>query len=720
MRREPSSIPPNSRNSPIARNILTFWARLDRSYQLTILAVLIGAITALGAIVFSYLIELVTGLCFHTIGQSLASQGLYIWLLPLLPMSGAFLVGLITRYFAPEAEGHGVPVVMDALARKSGRIRPRVASATAVASALTIGSGGAAGTEGPIIQIGSAIGSAVGQWLRISAADLGILVAGGASAGIAAIFNAPIAGVLFSVEVLLRDVSLRTFPPIIIAAVISSTIMQAVRGHNDPIFPVQGHIFGVKTEAVYDFTVPEIGNYILLGLLCGLAGATFIKLLYASEDLFQKLPIRRTVRPVCGALLVGLLAIACEAMIGRGLNEETVRQPAIMGNGYTVIANALAPEAYEGLHGWTVSVLLLLLAGKILGACFTLGSGGSGGVFAPSLFIGATAGGAFGLLVRQLPFFGDVSPGAYAMVGMATVVAATMHAPLTATLIIFELTRDYKVVLPIMLAAVTGMAVARRIEPASIYTLKLLRAGIDLYKGRDVSLLRPIRVREQMRTELATVSPDAGLMSVVSKFIESSGHSLFVVDADNHLQGVITEEAHRLVMSEPAAFESFIIARDLMTDFASLSVTPDDNLADVMKRMSRYRGEIPVVEEGRLVGVIRPEDVIERYNAELFKRDMASGMASTIRRSGRAEPLHAVENTSVVECPVPASFIGHSIGALNIGGRYQCMILMIKQPSRSGSEVVNAVPSADYVFKPDDVLLVMGPNDRLRELERGI
>ena len=703
----------------LLRTAAALWTRLDRQYQLTVLAVIVGTVTGLGALAFMYLIELVTHLCFQTAGRSLAAHGMYVWLLPLLPMTGGLLVGFITRYFAPEAEGHGVPEVMDAMARKGGRIRPRVAGAKAVASALTIGSGGAAGTEGPIIQIGSAIGSTVGQWLRVGTGGISILIASGAAAGIAAIFNAPIAGVLFAVEVLLRDVSLQTFVPIIVSAVMSSTIMQAFRGHNDPIFPVQAQIFGVKTESIYDFTVPEFGNYVVLGLVCGLVGVLFIKLLYGSEDLFRKLPINRVLRPVLGALLLGLAAIGSERLIGgTALVGFDVRQPSIMGNGYPVITQTLSPGAY-GAHGWTVAVLLILLAGKILGACLTLGSGGSGGVFAPSLFMGATVGGAFGLVVQQIPYFSHVSPGAYALVGMAAVVASSIQAPLTATLILFELTRDYKVVVPIMLAAVTGLAVARWIEPASIYTLKLLRRGVDLFKGRDVSLLRHVLVREQMRTELTTVAPDAGLMQVISKFIEAPGSSLFVVDPQHRLLGVITDDANRLVMSDPSAFEPFIIAHDLMNETEMLSVRPDDNLADVMKRMSRYRGEVPVVEEGRLIGAIWPEDVIERYNAELFKRDMASGMASTITRGGRAEPLPAVENTSIVECPVPSRFIGRSLSVLNIRQRYQCMILLIKHPHQAGAEAVNTVPSADYVFKDGDIMLVMGPNDRLRELERG-
>ncbi|RMF76082.1 MAG: chloride channel protein, partial [Planctomycetota bacterium] len=334
----------------------------------------------------------------------------------------------MTFYIAPEAEGHGVPEVMDAMARHGARIRPRVAGAKAVASALTIGSGGSAGTEGPIIQIGAAIGSSVGQWLRMSIDDLRVLIGCGAAAGIASIFNAPIAGVLFAVEVLLRDLSLRSFMPIIIASVLSSVVTQVIHGRTEAIFPVpQAWVSGQGVTPVYEFTVPEFGNYLLLGLVCGLVAVALVKLLYFTEDLFRKLPLHRILRPVLGAALLGLTTIAVIELTdgnlpggGRESAEDIAQKdeaslPAVMGNGYPIISLTLDPDAYQSSTRWTFTILLVLLVGKILCMCLTLGSGGSGGVFAPSLFIGATTGGAFGLLVQQLPWFGHISPGAYAL-----------------------------------------------------------------------------------------------------------------------------------------------------------------------------------------------------------------------------------------------------------------------------------------------------------------
>jgi CIC family chloride channel protein len=697
-------------------------------YPLSTLAVVIGLVTGLGAIGFSTLIDQARELYFHRFGTMLNDAGLYIWLLPLLPMSGGLLVGLITYFFAPEAEGHGVPEVMDAMARKGACIRPRVAGAKAVASALTIGSGGSAGTEGPIIQIGAAIGSGLGQILHMAPADLRVLIGCGAAAGISSIFNAPIAGVLFAVEVLVRDLTLRNFIPIIISSITSSALTHAVRGDSGPIFPVPLD-FGEGTS-VYTFSVAETGNYLILGLICGLIALAFVKLLYLSEDMFRKLPLHRVFRPVLGALLLGLLAVGTGALTGDNVplnatDGQHVQQPPVMGNGYPVIGQSLEVKAYDpaGVGAdhtrWTVRVLLILLVAKVLATCLTLGSGGSGGVFAPSLFIGATTGGAFGLLVQQTGWFPNATPGGYALVGMAVVVAASIHAPLTAGLMLFELTGDYEVIVPIMLAGVVGLTVAQRLHPASIYTLKLLRRGVDFYKGQDISLLRHLFVRDQMRTDTVTVTPGTGLLEVIKRLMAHPGFSVFVVDQDRRLRGVITANQCRTFLVDLPSFGSFIIAQDLMQEVGFPAVCPNDTLADVMQRLARYRGEVPVLENGRLVGVIWPEDVIDRYNAELFKRDMASSMATTVAHGLHAEPLSILDGTSMAEVRVPPAFLGRSLGSLDIRNRYAVTVLLIKARLESGEEVVKDVANADYVFQRGDVMLVMGSEQQLHRLERG-
>ena len=310
-------------------------------------------------------------------------------------------------------------------------------------------------------------------------------------------------------------------------------------------------------------------------------------------------------------------------------------------------------------------------------------------------------------------------PGAYALVGMAAVVGAATHAPITAIVIIFELTNDYKLILPLMMSTIIATLLASQLQHGSIYTIKLLRRGVDIHKGQDVSVLKHLLVRDAMREKVVTVPPGAGLTEIIAKFVEFPGNTVFVVDRDEQLLGVITAHKSRTVLTDAKSFELFIIAHDMMQETDFPVVAPGDSLADVMRRLARYRGEVPVVLNGRLVGVIWPEDILQRYNAELFKRDMASGMVAAASVGPRAEPLPAVENTSIAEIPVPKRFIGKSLGSLDIRNRYGVTILLIKQRSRAGDAVVNAVPSAQYEFQPGDVMLVMGPNEKLRQLERG-
>jgi CIC family chloride channel protein len=271
-----------------------------------------------------------------------------------------------------------------------------------------------------------------------------------------------------------------------------------------------------------------------------------------------------------------------------------------------------------------------------------------------------------------------------------------------------------------MISCIIATLLANQLQRGSIYTIKLLRRGVEIQKGQDVSVLRHLVVRDEMRSDYVTARPGTGLMQLIARFVEHPGSSIFVVDDSRRLLGVITGKQMRTAMAEPSAFDALIIAQDLMQETGFPTIRAGDTLADVMKRLARYRGEVPVVENGRLVGAIWPEDVIERYNAEVFKRDMAASMASTMRSVPRPEPIPAVEDTSILEIPVPPVFVGRSLGSLDVRNRYDVTVLMVKQRGRLGEELISTVPTADYTFRLGDTLLVMGPNDRLRQLERGV
>ncbi len=677
----------------VIRSPVRFFRRLHGELRksehvyMVLVALLIGLGGGLFAVGFRKLIGLGNQISWQASSYTIDYiRQLPLWWKIVAPSTGGLLCGMIIHYFASEAKGHGVPEVMEAVALRGGRIRPRVVIAKMLASAICIASGGSVGREGPIVHIGSAFGSTVGQWLRIDEGRLRTLVGCGVAAGIAATFNAPVAGALFAVEIVLADFGIMQFSPIVIASVAATVVGRHYLG-DTPAFEVPRY----SVESPY-----ELFAYAVLGILAGVAALAFTQTLYFVEDLFDKPRVWPPVKTLLGGAVVGVIGLWF---------------PEIFGVGYEAIG--------EALHGQMIwHLLLVLVAIKIIAVSITIGSGGSGGIFAPSLFIGAMVGGGLGTVIHSMWPESTAGSGAYALVGMAAVVAGTTYAPITAIVIIFELTADYKIMLPLMISAIIATLLATRLQTGSIYTIKLLRRGVDIRKGQDIDVLRHVLVRDEMRREAATVLPSAELLPVVSKFIEHRGNSIFVVDDDRHMLGIITAGHIRSVMADTSALEGLLIAQDMMQETAMPVVGPEDSLADVMKRLAHYRGEVPVTENERLVGVIWPEDVIERYNTEILKRDMASSMASTLSGSRSVAPIPAVKNTSMVEVPVPASFVGQSLGSLDIRNRFEVTVLMVKQRDGTGKEVVRAGPGADYTFRSGDTLLIIGPDDKVQRLER--
>jgi CIC family chloride channel protein len=661
--------------------------RQTEQVYMVLVAVVIGLLGGLCAVGFRLLIQLLNRVAWGE-GQYTLEYlyNLPFWWKIAAPAVGGLIVGLITYRFAREARGHGVPEVMEAVALKGGRIRPRVVIAKMFASGISIASGGSVGREGPIVQIGSALGSTIGQWLKIDPRRLRTLVGCGASAGIAATFNAPVAGALFAVEIIVGDFGVSQFSPIVISSVAGTVVSQHFLG-DFPAFEVPAYSF------VHAF---ELFAYAALGLLAAVVALVFVRTLYAAEDLFDRVPIFPPVRTLVGGAMIGIIGIWL---------------PQVFGVGYEAIN--------EALHGSMVwKFMLLLVVFKIVAVSLTIGSGGSGGIFAPSLFIGAMLGGAVGTVVHTVWPASTAGAGAYALVGMGAVVAAGTHAPITAILIIFELTGSYEIILPLMISCIIATLLATRMQKASIYTLKLLRRGIDIHKGKDANVLQSVSVREEMRSEVVTVSPDAQLVVLLSRFIEHPGSTLFVTDEDEDLLGIVTADDIRPIMREAESLEALVIAEDVMVVRDFPTVSPNDTLAHVMKYLGSYRGEVAVMEQGRLVGAIWPGDVIERYNTEVFKRDMAHSMVSAVQGDSAVVP--AVENTAVAEVPAPASFVGKSIRALGVRENYGVSVLMIKQTSETGDEALQTTPSPDYAFRQDDVLLVMGPSEELRRWKSGM
>lgn len=557
----------------------------SRPVGLLSLAVVLGAGAGLAAVGFRYLIQ---GLTFAFTGfsdyagrGSVANPhlpGLGRWFVVLAPVVAGLLYGPLVYFFAREARGHGVPEVMVAVARNGGRIRPQVAVVKAFASALCIGGGGSVGREGPIVQIGAAIGSTLARLGKLDERQVRLLVSCGAAGGIAATFNAPLAGVFFGLEVILRQFAAESFGMVVLSSVTASVVGRAVLGDN-PFLTLP------------PFTVDSLAQYPLfglLGLLAGLVGVAFSRILYAIEDGCDwawRGP--EWARPAVGGVLLGLLLLVL---------------PQMYGVGYPVLGTAVA-------GGYGIALLLTLLVGKMVACSLTIGIGGSGGVFAPSLFLGATAGAAFGEVVQLVAPGVGGSVGAYALVGMGAVFAGAARAPITAVLILFELTGEYTIILPLMLAIVLATGVSNVVSHDTIYTRKLLRRGIDIDEPAD-SGMRRRPVSAVMIPPPEPVPAHADLRSVARRFALTGDVTLPVVDADGCFLGIV---AARDVMDALSAEEQ--------TDIVALTaggepLSPDDPIADALRRLDRGAGAVPVAgSDGVLTGWVRDRDVLAALSA---------------------------------------------------------------------------------------------------------
>jgi len=567
---------------------------LSETNILIILSLVVGAGTGFGAILFIFLIESARDLFFGHSAEVLSGllgtgHDAFRWWIAIIPAAGGLVAGPLIFYFAREAKGHGVPEVMDAVARKGGLIRPRVAAVKALASAFCIGSGGSAGREGPIIQIGSAIGSTIGQIFKMSGNRVKILVGCGAAAGISAVFNAPIAGIIFSLEIILGDFAVRTFAPVLLSSVIASVISRTFLG-NHPAFEVPPY------ELISAWEIPL---YAALGVVCGGISVMFTRALAWSESFFDNLKLPELVKPAIGGLFLGIIGVFF---------------PQVFADGYSTIHLAL----YGKMAFWLMFILVLL---KICATSLTLGSGNSGGIFAPSLFMGAMIGGAFGALAHTyFPTFTGHT-GAYALVGMAALVGGTTHAPITAILIIFEMTSDYRIILPLMVAVAFSTLVARHLFDYSIYTVKLAARGIFLRGGKDLAILRSLRAYEVMDRRFETISPSTPLRDIIRK-IESTRETYYmVVDADHNLHGVISLQDIRGVLTS-SALQDLVIAEDI-AHTEVITVTPEDDLEAVRNKFALQDMQLlPVIDPrhaNRLVAVLRYSDMMTVYNKRLIE-----------------------------------------------------------------------------------------------------
>jgi CIC family chloride channel protein len=604
-------------------------ARLGMSEQafLVILATLIGILTGAAAVAFHELIHLIRDFAYVSRGEALYRHEL--WILALVPAAGGLLVGIISLRLVRAREGHGVIDVIESVVRSSGFVRPSVAVEKIITSGVTIGSGGSAGAEGPIVQIGAAIASGVGSVFRIAREQMPILIGCGAAAGISAIFNAPIGGVLFALEVILFDFSTRTFTAVNVASVIANVTTRGIfqligSDEYQAIFMVPAWVQARQLAVDWG----QIGNFAILGVACGIVGVMLTRTMHKAEERFARLNWMGIWRPAAGGLVLGLLGVIYVITFGwimmgeaKPFDVNLYPMPAFFGDGYGIIEQLLSHSFYRHESMRHVFLLLtFLLLAKVVGTCVTLASGGSGGIIAPSLFLGAVAGAMLGIVLRWSGLFRDLQPEMYALVGMGAVLAAVVHAPMASILIVVELTQDYKVMVPAMLSCVLAVSVARLLFRDSIYTLSLRRRGVQLGGGSDIRVLRRLSVQSVPLAPASFVHKGDPFQKIVDLTGEDSGASNFVVIDDQGMYaGMVTADDIRTALIQREAVPLLLV--DEVRRANVPIVRTSDDLASVLEKFAKLElSELPVCmpgAEGKVIGMIGRSALMRRYQQEL-------------------------------------------------------------------------------------------------------
>lgn len=569
------------------------------------IAAFIGLMSGLAIIAFRESVDFVHEVVFVG-GYELLRIGEGGWrrlLLPLLPMVGAIALIPLSLAFPGKVNGYGLTAFLRRVNLENGVIRGRNIFIKIAATALTIGSGNSAGVEGPIAQIGGAVGSQVGQRFRVSGKRMKVFIAAGSAGGIAGIFNAPLAGIFFAAEiVLLGTYEISSFAALVIASALATVVSRAYYGEI-PAFPIPD--FEIVNYVV------EIPLYALMAVVVGLLAVVHIRFFYYIRDKFQAIPIHPQIKPIIGAFMVGCIGIFF---------------PQIMGDGYEYIENTLAGQGII----WVMVALVFL---KSIATAITLGSGGAGGVFAPALFIGAVIGGAFGGGVHY--FFPEytASSGAYATVGIGAFLAASTHAPLTAIFLLFEMTGNNMVIVPVMLTAVLGTMIATRFYHDSIDTVDFTRQGIDIHEGREVAIMKSIRVGKAITEDVNFISENANINHLLQLFRLAQNSFYFpVVNNKGLMVGVVSMQDVKTILHDAEQRVCYLVGAICTRDVIML--TPDDNLYDAMQLFDvKGIDEIPVVErleEPWVLGMLKRQEVIAAYNREMLNRGITE-KAESIR-----------------------------------------------------------------------------------------
>lgn len=553
------------------------------------MSITVGLVGGLLAVIFRKLVEEVHEIFFGPVLSALPGGDQKLALLPVL---GGLVVGLVVFQLAPEVKGDGIPSLMECLHKKGGQIRKRAGFVLLFSSVVTIGSGGSAGRDSPIAQISASFGSMIGQCLKLTVKEVQILMICGLVAGLAGTFNAPLGSAIFGMEVIMKRFKMVDAVPILLSAVIGAAVASSFLGQNPA--------FGIPKTGL---SLTELWLCFALGLVFGILSVFWVRLLYIVQKIFKHLPIRAPLKTGLGGLVVGVSGLY---FAGYG----------IMGAGYEGIDRVLDQVSVLASAGSVQTDLLLLLVAlavvKALSTASTLGSGASGGSIGPTLYLGAMMGAALGLVFGSTFSIAEGHASVYAMIGAGALFAGSAGAPLTCVVMIPEMATDYGLLLPMMIACAASYGLAQiLLDGSTMYTLDLKRKGVKL--ENDESLLKEIPVRDWMKRDVVTVSPDMTIKDARDRIMKHNYRGLPVVDKKGELVGIITfddvrkvpEEGQDEVLVDMVAVKNVIYAH------------PDENMKDVMDRLYENNvGRLPVVEredKKRLVGIVTKTDAIDAY-----------------------------------------------------------------------------------------------------------
>jgi len=656
------------------KKFLLYWLeryQVSDSALLGTVAVGLGLATGIGVWLFKESIHLSHNFFNGFLGGFLQTYGM--WTLFLLPVLGGLIVGFIQVYLIGVERHHGVAGIIESVALAGGRLRYWRVPAKAIASAISIGSGGSVGPEDPSVQIGASLGSMFGALMHMSEERVRTLVAAGSAAGIASAFNAPIAGVFFAAEIVLGEIGTNTLGVVVLASVIASVFTQAVSGVQ-PAFNVPAYSFN---------SFWQLPLYFILGLIAGPLSALYVRFLYWFQDFFHHMKIPNWGKPALAGIAVGVVGLFL---------------PQILGEGYDSIGNVL-----NGTGDMTVIwVLFALTIAKLLMTPVSIGGGFAGGVFAPALFIGAMLGGGFGTVAKMLFPFLNIVPAAFAMVGMAAVLAGAVHSPLTAILLLFEMTHDYRIILPLMFSVVISLLISRHFESDSVYMLGLARKGIRIERGRDVEVLERITVEEVMVKNPPFLRKNMTVKQAIAHMNKIHSQGLPVLTKDGVLYGILTmNDIDSAEVDEKEAIEN-ICTRDLLTTF------PDTTIGAALRRMSiRDVGRVPVVsheDTKMLVGFLRRSDAIRAYDLALKKHAL-------LRHRAHEARLGTFSGVDVQELVIQSGAQCDGREVREVSWPRDCVIASVRRGSRL------FIPRGETILKAGDVLVFVAEGKAREEVE---